>query len=132
MIPAILIILTIHIIIAIRWMLIKILSVVINVQRSHKAIVLGGCYLDINIIRKIDCKIKIVLRELQENTDATQRGLHPYFIIIPVASADPVPYPRLSGSFPEMLRRSCRWDLPIPNPPDGSKAGTDIVHYNPW
>ena len=113
-------------------MLIKILSVVINGQRSHKVIVPGGCYLDINIIRKIDCKIKIVLRELQENTDATQRGLHPYFIIIPDASADPVPYPRLSGSFPEMLRRSCRWDLPIPNPPDGSKAGTDIVHYNPW
>ena len=113
-------------------MLIKILSVVINVQRSHKAIVLGGCYLDINIIRKIDCKIKMVLRELQENTDATQRGLHPYFIIIPDASADPVPYPRLSGSFPEMLHRFCRWDLPDPSPPDGNKAGRDTGHYSPW
>ena len=61
---------------------------------EYALIVAGGCYLIINIIRKIDCKIKIVLRELQENTDATQRGLHPYFIIIPDASADPVPYPR--------------------------------------
>ena len=59
MIPAILIILIVHIIIAIRWMLIKILSAVINGQRSHKVIVPGGCYLDVNIIRKIDRKIKI-------------------------------------------------------------------------
>ena len=59
MMPAILIILTIHIIIAIRWMLIKNLSAVINGQRSHKVIVLGGCYLDVNIIRKIDRKIKM-------------------------------------------------------------------------
>ena len=56
MIPAILIILTIHIIIAVRRMLIKILSAVINGQRSHKVIVPGGCYLDVNIIRKIDQK----------------------------------------------------------------------------
>ena len=90
-VPAVLIVLITHIILAVRWMLIKILSVVINSQRSHKVIVPGGCYLDINIIRKIDCKIKMVLRELQENTDTTQRGLHPYFIIIPDASADPVP-----------------------------------------
>ena len=59
MIPAILIILTIHIIIAIRWMLIKILSVVINGREKFKVIVPGGCYLDVNIIRKIDRKIKI-------------------------------------------------------------------------
>ena len=52
MIPAILIILTIHIIIAIRWMLIKILSAVINDWERIKVIVPGGCYLDIIIIRK--------------------------------------------------------------------------------
>ena len=58
-VPAVLTILITHIIIAVRWMLIKILSAVINSQRSHKVIVPGGCYLDINIIRKIDRKIKI-------------------------------------------------------------------------
>ena len=47
MIPTILIILTIHIIIAIRWMLIKILSAVINDWERIKVIVPGGCYLDI-------------------------------------------------------------------------------------
>ena len=52
MLPAILIILIAHIIIAVLWMLIKILSVVINGQRSRKVIVPGGCYLDIIIIRK--------------------------------------------------------------------------------
>ena len=52
MIPAILIILIVHIIIAIRWMLIKILSAVINDWERIKVIVLGGCCLDINIIRK--------------------------------------------------------------------------------
>ena len=56
--PAILIILIAHIIIAVRWMLIKILSVVINGQRSHKVIVPGGCYLIINIIHKNNPKIK--------------------------------------------------------------------------
>lgn len=45
MIPAILIILTIHIIIAIRWMFIKILSVVINNWEQIKVIVLGFCCL---------------------------------------------------------------------------------------
>ena len=39
--PAILIILTIHIIIAIRWMFIKILSVVINGREWFKVIVPG-------------------------------------------------------------------------------------------
>ena len=43
MISAILIILTIHIIIAIRWMLIKILSAVINDWERNKVIVSGGC-----------------------------------------------------------------------------------------
>ena len=57
--PAVLIILITHIIVAVRWMLIKILSAVINGQRSHKVIVPGGCYLDVNIIHKIDRKIKI-------------------------------------------------------------------------
>ena len=59
MMPVILVILITHIILAVRWMLIKILSAVINGQRSHKVIVPGGCYLDVNIIRKIDRKIKI-------------------------------------------------------------------------
>ena len=54
--PAILIILTIHIIIAIRWMLIKILSAVINDWKQIKVIVPGGCYLDIIIIRKNEQK----------------------------------------------------------------------------
>ena len=54
--PAVLTILITHIILAVRWMLIKILSAVINGQRSHKVIVPGGCYLDIIIIRKIDQK----------------------------------------------------------------------------
>ena len=58
--PAVLIILTIHIIIAIRWMLIKILSAVINDWERIKVIVSGGCCLDINIIRKMDLKIKIL------------------------------------------------------------------------
>lgn len=58
--PAVLIILTIHIIIAIRWMLIKILSAVINDWERIKVIVPGGCCLDINIIRKMDLKIKIL------------------------------------------------------------------------
>ena len=56
MIPAILIILTIHIIIAIRWMLIKILSAVINDWEQFEVIVPGGCYLDIIIIRKNEKK----------------------------------------------------------------------------
>jgi hypothetical protein len=60
MIPTILIILTIHIIIAIRWMLIKILSAVINDWERIKVIVPGGCYLDIIIIRKTDRKIKML------------------------------------------------------------------------
>ena len=51
MIPAILIILTIHIIIAIRWMFIKILSVVINGREWFKVIVPGGCYLNVMICK---------------------------------------------------------------------------------
>lgn len=60
MIPAILIILTIHIIIAIRWMLIKILSAVINDWEQIKVIVPGGCCLDV-IIRKNKRIIKMCL-----------------------------------------------------------------------
>ena len=56
MIPAILIILTIHIIIAVRRMLIKILSAVINDWEQIEVIVPGGCYLDIIIIRKNEQK----------------------------------------------------------------------------
>ena len=57
MIPVILIILTIHIITAVRRMLIKILSAVIYGQRSHKVTVLGSCYLDM-IIQNNHIKIK--------------------------------------------------------------------------
>ena len=53
-VPAVLIILITHIILAVRWMLIKILSVVIKGRGLHKVIVPVGCYLDVNIIRKID------------------------------------------------------------------------------
>ena len=73
-VPAILIILIPHTIIAVLWMLIKILSAVINGQRSHKVIVPGGCYLVINIIRKIDRKIKLPLRyniDLSARCDVT-------------------------------------------------------------
>ena len=59
-VPAVLIILIAHIILAIRWMLIKILSVVINDQRSHKVIVPGGCYFIKDIICKIALKIKML------------------------------------------------------------------------
>ena len=51
MMPAVLIILTIHIIIAVRRMLIKILSVVINDWERFKVIVPGGCYLDVMICK---------------------------------------------------------------------------------
>ena len=67
-VPAVLIILIAHIILAVRWMLIKILSAVINGQRSHKVIVPGGCYLDVNIIRKIDRKIKISAESFRQLT----------------------------------------------------------------
>ena len=67
MIPAILIILTIHIIIAIRWMLIKILSAVINDWERIKVIVPGGCYPYKNIIQKIMSKIKIYRMETITN-----------------------------------------------------------------
>ena len=60
MIRAIRILLIVHIIIAIRWMLIKILSAVINGREWFKVIVPGGCYLDM-IIRKTKRIIKIVL-----------------------------------------------------------------------
>ena len=54
LIPAILIILTIHIIIAVHRMLMKILSVVINDQWSRKVIVPARYYLVANILRIID------------------------------------------------------------------------------
>ena len=47
-------------IIAVRWMLIKILSVVINGREWFKVIVPGGCYLDM-IIRKNKRIIKMSL-----------------------------------------------------------------------
>ena len=48
----------IHNIIVVQWLLIKILSAVINDWEQIKVIVPGGCYLDIIIIRKIDQKSK--------------------------------------------------------------------------
>ena len=51
--PAALIILIAHIIIAVRWMLIKILSAVINHQGRVNKVVSGGCHPNNNIIRKI-------------------------------------------------------------------------------
>ena len=60
MIPAILIILIVHIIIAIRWMLIKILSAVINHHGTVIRVVSGGCYPNSTIICKTDRKIKIL------------------------------------------------------------------------
>ena len=59
MIPAVLIILITHIVLAVRWMLIKILSVVINHHGRVNTVVSGGCHPN-NIIRKIDRKIKIM------------------------------------------------------------------------
>ena len=61
--PAILIILIAHIIVAVRWMLIKILSAVINHHERVNIVVSGGCYFN-NIIRKTDLKIKMV-RQIQ-------------------------------------------------------------------
>ena len=57
--PAILIILIAHIVLAVRWMLIKILSAVINHHGRIITVVSGGCHPN-NIIRKIDRKIKIM------------------------------------------------------------------------
>ena len=50
-VPAVLIILITHIILAVRWMLIKILSVVINHHGRGNTVVLGGCHPNNNIIR---------------------------------------------------------------------------------
>ena len=52
--PVLLGVLIIHIIIAIRWMLIKILSAMIKHYLAHKAIVPGGYCFDSNMIHKID------------------------------------------------------------------------------
>ena len=52
--PAVLILLTIHIIIAIRWMLIKILSAVINDWKQIEVIVPGGCYLNMFIYKTVE------------------------------------------------------------------------------
>ena len=50
--PAILIILIAHIVLAVRWMLIKILSVVINHQETVIRVVSGGCHLMIILYAK--------------------------------------------------------------------------------
>ena len=60
--PAVLIILIIHIILAVRWMLIKILSVVINRHGRVNTVVSGGCHPNNNIIRRIARKIKMLRR----------------------------------------------------------------------
>lgn len=36
------------------------------------------------------------------------------------------------GWFLRTPHRSYRWDLPDPNPPGGSREGTDTEHYSPW
>ena len=55
-VPAVLIILIAHIILAVRWILIKILSAVINHHGRVNTVVSGGCHPNNNIIRKIDRK----------------------------------------------------------------------------
>ena len=60
MISAILIILIVHIIIAVRRMFIKILSAVINDWEQIKVIVPGGCYLD------------MIIRKNEQNQDAVE------------------------------------------------------------
>ena len=60
-VPAVLIILITHIILAVRWMLIKILSDVINHHGRGNTVVSGGCHPNNNIIRKIDQKSKMGL-----------------------------------------------------------------------
>ena len=52
MIPAVLIILIAHIILAVRWMLIKILSAVINHRGTVITVVSGGCHLIIILYAK--------------------------------------------------------------------------------
>ena len=59
-VPAVLIILIAHIVLAVRWMLIKILSVVINHHGTVIRVVSGGCYPNSTIICKTDRKIKIL------------------------------------------------------------------------
>ena len=69
----------IHNIIVVQWVLIKILSAVINDWEQIKVIVSGGCYLDI-IIRKIDQKSRCcgtfdvrILADRLEAWDALRR-----------------------------------------------------------
>jgi len=49
-----------HIVLAVRWMLIKILSAVINHHGRVKTVVSGGYHLNNNIIRKNDRKNKML------------------------------------------------------------------------
>ena len=60
-VPAVLIILIAYIILAVRWMLIIILSVVINNHGRGITVVSGGCHPNNNVIRKIDPKSKMGL-----------------------------------------------------------------------
>ena len=46
--------------------------------------------------------------------------------------ADSAPFLQSAESFPKMHLHFCRWDLPVPNPPDGSMAGRDTGHCSPW
>lgn len=63
-------------------------------------------------------------------SDAQFAPTDPEFIIS-FSPAGQVPFLRSHGSFPEMLRRSYRWDLPVPNPPDEHTAGRDNGHCIP-
>ena len=75
--PAILIILITHIIVAVRWMLIKILSAVINHHGMVTTVVSGGCHSNNNIIRKTDRKIKILRQFRCEDLAGYDRRLPP-------------------------------------------------------
>ena len=57
-VPAVLIILITHIVLAVRWMLIKILSVVINHQGTVITVVSGGCPLTIMLYAKLTEKAR--------------------------------------------------------------------------
>ena len=87
-VPAVLIILIAHIVLAIRWMLIKILSAVINHQGTHKGIVLGS----LNVLYHIAASFSTWFYDFSISKSLTtafknekQSGLH-YLKIIPFRS----------------------------------------------
>ena len=75
--PAILIILIAHIVLAVRWMLIKILSAVINHHGTVITVVSGGCHPNNDIIRNTDQKIKILLHFIRKIYGGYDKRLSP-------------------------------------------------------